>query len=121
MNFDPYHKFKACSALERNVSDLYASGSVPTRLYEDHEKYHFSIVHKLRSAKYHVDALKGYLSSEAARTIAPNEVIYRVNFHFDGFLHVCGSALDIFAREVITYFALPMHGKVYYHTARKRL
>lgn len=118
MNFSPHHTFANCSKLERTVLGLNGSGNVPAAVFSGYENYHFSLVHKLRSAKYHFQSLEGYLSSSAAQTDTPEDLVYRVNFHFDGFLHVLGSALDIFAREVLTYFNMPLPTKVYYQTAR---
>jgi len=51
----------------------------------------------------------------------PAELVYRVNFHFDGFLHVIGSAMDIFARELLGYFNIPLPAKVYFHVARDQI
>lgn len=121
MNFAPYHAFRACRTLEASIEALRARNAVPAGLYGDHERYHYSLVHKLRSARYHVDTLGSFLSSDAAQAMTPTDLVYRVNFHFDGFLHVVGSATDIFAREVLTYFGLPLPARVYYHTAESEL
>jgi hypothetical protein len=121
MSFPPYHAFASCGALERRIEAARLAGNVPDPVYRAYEKYHFSILHKLRSARYHVDGLAGYLSSGGVLAVAPNDLVYRVNFHFDGFLHVVGSASDIFAREVLTYFGVPLPQKVYYHTAEAEL
>jgi len=76
-------------------------------------------LHKLRSAKYHVECLKSYLESQdPSKTQAP-DIVYQVNFHFDGFLHVLGSGADIFAREMLTYFGVTLPGLVYFHTAEE--
>jgi hypothetical protein len=118
VDFSPYHRFIGCSALEKTVDGLFEVGQVPTELYAAHQRYHYSILHKLRSARYHIDSLSGFLTSQAALTQSPHDLVYRVNFHFDGFLHAVGSASDIFAREILTYFAAPLPAKVYFSTAR---
>lgn len=120
MSFAPHHKFAGAVKLEKAIAAARSAGNLPDSVYSDYEKYHFSLLHKLRSARYHVDTLTGYLSSGSTQT-SPADLVYRVNFHFDGFLHVVGSATDIFAREVLTYFGVPLPGKVYYHTAHTLL
>jgi hypothetical protein len=121
VNFAPYHTFAACLALERQVKALRAAGFVPDNIMERHEVYHYSIIHKLRSAKYHVETLQNYLNTHSSAQTSPEDIVYRVNFHFDGFLHVVGSAMDIFAREVLTYFGQNLPPKVYFRTAREVL
>lgn len=121
MNFAPYHAFGACEKLEKQVAALKTAGKVPDDLFRAHEKYHTSLVHKLRSARYHADTLAQYLATVDGPQTDPSEIVYRVNFHFDGFLHVLGSATDIFAREVLTYFGIPHPARVYYHTAREQI
>lgn len=117
MNFEPHHGFTACSRLERKVDTLRAATNVSNQCYDAYAKYHFSLLHKLQSARYHVDTLKSYLSSQNAQQLDPHLVVYRVNFHFDGFLHVLGSALDILAREIISYYGPLPPGNIYHHTA----
>jgi hypothetical protein len=119
MNFTPYHQFRSCTELEEEIERLFEAGSVPQPLYDAYLLYHFSLVHKLRSAKYHVETIQSYLASQQTHSVSALDVVYRVNFHFDGFAHVLGSALDIFAREVLTYFAIPLPKTVYYGLARE--
>lgn len=121
MNFAPHHAFGACRRLEKEIAKLRAAGAVPDDLFRAHEKYHTSLIHKLRSARYHADTLSQYLATVDAPQTEPSELVYRVNFHFDGFLHVLGSATDIFAREILTYFGIPHPAKVYYSTAREQI
>jgi len=89
------------------------------QVHEAHLKYHYSLRYKLRSAVYHVERLGTYLNSQQAQAQPPEAIVYRVNFHFDGFTHVIGSALDIFAREIIAYFGQPMPQHVYFQTAHQ--
>ena len=121
MNLSPYHAFAACAVLEKRIRELRDASAVPDDLFDAFEKYHYSLLHKLKSARYHTQTLREYLSSGTAQTVAPADLVYRVNFHFDGFLHVVGSASDIFAREVLSYFAVAMPPKVYFGTAHAEL
>lgn len=118
MNFSPHHRFLGCDRLEQTLDRIRVAGNLPNAVQADHQKYHFSLLHKLQSARYHVETLRGYLSSQNAQQINPHLLVYRVNFHFDGFLHVLGSTLDILAREVLGYFPVVVPAKVYYQTAR---
>ncbi len=121
MNFAPYHRFARCNALERLIISLREQGTVPDNIFEGFLRYHYSLVHKLRSARYHADTIRDYLSAQQTQRAAPRDVVYRVNYHFDGFTHVVGSAMDIFAREVITYFGLPLPANVYFNTAHSEI
>jgi hypothetical protein len=121
MNFAPYHNFAACEHLERAVNLGRTAGGIPQPILDRHEIYHYSILHKLRSAKYHVDTLRSFLDSQDTANAAPEDLVYRVNFHFDGFLHVLGSSTDIFARELLTYFGEPLPANVYFHSAHQVL
>ena len=121
MNFSPYHTFASCAKLQSTIEKLHLAGKVPSQIFNNHEKYHYSLLHKLQSARYHVDTLSSFLGSGNAQAQDPPYLVYRVNFHFDGFLQVLGSSMDIFAREVLTYFDEPLPNKVYYHTAYDQL
>lgn len=115
--FAPFHTFSGCRELERHITRLRSAGTLPTRVAEAHDLYHYSLLHKLRSARYHVENVKEYLQASDAALTPPADIIYRVNFHFDGFLHVLGSGADIFAREMLTYFGIALPDNVYFHTA----
>jgi len=130
MNFSPYHKFAGCTRLEDAVDKLRTGGGAPVDLLARHDRYHRSLIHKLRSAAYHVSRLKEYLSTlstQSTTTAAgkdeqsqPQYIAYRVNFHLDGFLYCVGSSLDIFAQEMLNYFGIPAPSKsTYFGTARK--
>jgi hypothetical protein len=121
MNFAPRHQFRNCSSLEAAIEQLFEGGNVPQHLYDAYLLYHFSLVHKLRSARYHADTIQGYLASQQTHNVTALDVVYRVNFHFDGFTHTLGSALDIFAREILTYFGVALPKKVHYGSARVQL
>jgi hypothetical protein len=121
VNFSPHHKFESCKNFEKTIDSFKVTGQASLSIYSDYLKYHFSLLHKLKSAKHHLDHLEGYLNSQKAQQDNPNEVVYLVNFHFDGFLYVLGSSLDILSREVLCYYNLLPTGKVYFHTAKKTI
>lgn len=121
MNFSPHHSFSACGRLEKRIDVLRAAGAIPQVVFDAHEKYHSSLLHKLRSARYHTETLSQYLRTINAPQLDPADIVYRVNFHFDGFLHVLGSATDIFAHEILSYFGVPLPDRVYHYTASKEL
>ncbi|MCZ6480910.1 MAG: hypothetical protein O6929_10980 [candidate division NC10 bacterium] len=121
MNFAPYHRFARCNALERLITSLRQQGAVPDDVFEGFQRYHYSLVHKLRSARYHVDTMRDYLGAQQTQPTASQDVVYRVNYHFDGFTHVVGSAMDIFAREAMTYFGLTLPDNAYFNTAHSEI
>lgn len=121
MNFSPHHGFSSCRTLEQTVARLKEQNGISDVLYRAHENYHYSLIHKLRTAQYHVDNLAQFLETDAAKSLRPTDLVYRVNFYFDGFLYSVGSALDIFAREVLTYFGEAIPNRTYYWTAHRRL
>ena len=118
--FSPYHTFTGCSRLQKEIARLTAAGAIAAPMGQYHDIYHYSLLHKLRSAKYHVDTLKSYLSTQNP-SVPATELVYRVNFHFDGFLHTLGSGADIFAREILSYFNIPHPQNVYFHTAEQQI
>jgi hypothetical protein len=50
-----------------------------------------------------------------------SDFMFRVNMYLDGFFYTCGSAMDILACEVLTYFSIPLPNRVYFHTAKEKL
>lgn len=118
MNFAPHHNFSSCGKFEKKIDALRATNAVSQGVLSAYATYHFSLLHKLRATRYHVEALEAFLETQDAQQIEPQALVYRVNFHFDGFLHNIGSALDILAREVLAYYSLPPPNNVYYRTAR---
>jgi hypothetical protein len=121
MNFSPYHNFTACDRLERAINKCHEVGNVADVLFSQFELYHYSLVHKVKSAKYHVQTLQEYLLTHTPANTDLSDIAYRVNFHFDGFLHLLGSSGDIFAREVLCYFGEPLPTRVYFMKAFRRL
>lgn len=84
-------------------------------------RYHYSLRHKLDSAKYYLESIERYIEIQKTEEDEPVDIVYRVNFYFDGFTHAIGSALDIFARELLTYFGHPLPTRVYFQTAIDQL
>ena len=120
MNFQPYHAFSGCAQLENEIEGL-ADNAVAPDILELFHTYHFSLIHKLRASYRHLEDLEEYLSRQDTLDEEPVEIVFRVNFHFDGFTHSLGSALDILAREVLGYFDLIPNTNVYFWTARAEL
>ena len=121
MNFSPYHNFRACDILEEVIREIIENDNANQISETGFYVYHFSLIHKLRSAKYHVQSLEDYLQRQDTIEENPLNVAYRVNFHFDGFTHVIGSSLDILAREILCYFGYQLQGNVYFRTAREHI
>lgn len=121
MNFPPYHNFTACGNLEDTITKIIEDGNANELSKKGYYIYHFSLIHKLKSAKYHVQSLEDYLQRQDTIEEDPLNVAYRVNFHFDGFTHVVGSALDILAREILCYFGCQLPNHVYFSSARQHI
>ncbi len=121
--FSPYHKFSHCTNLERAITILKQSGRISDALFQNHNRYHYALVHKLKCAHDHVKSLFKVLSETAPEDIVVNsaEFLYAVNASIDGFFYSGGSALDILSREIITYFGIVMPDRVYYRTAGEQL
>lgn len=117
--FAPYHKFAAANRLDRLVTRLYDDGALTADVFQGYQRYHYALVHKLRSAKYHLDRLQGKLTDDwQEASVDPQTFMFTVNLSVDGFFYAAGSALDILAREVITYFGQPLPDRIYFNTAR---
>jgi hypothetical protein len=119
--FAPFHSFGGCKGFQRQFARLKSTGAIAAPITSQHDLYHYSLLHKLRSAKYHVETLKSYLETQDPSRTPAADIVYRVNFHFDGFLHVLGSAADIFAHEVLVYFGIPFPLNVYFQTAEQMI
>jgi len=121
--FSPHHRFANCARLEAAFQRLRAAGSVPDDIVLGFNRYHYALIHKLKSARYHVDALTETLSSTPPldSLSQSSDFMFKVNMHLDGFFYSGGSALDILARELLTYYGVTLPAKVYYHTAHATL
>lgn len=121
MRFPPHHNFVNCGKIEEQVVELYANGNVPETVFDGFNRYHYSLVHKFRCACTHLDSLTKYLDSQDVQQSDLNDIAHFANMFFDAYVHAVGSALDIFAREVLTYFDIALPPKVYYSTAREQI
>jgi hypothetical protein len=105
------------------VEQLRKKNAVPQPVYVSHQLYHYSLFHKLVCAKHHVHALESLLAEQlsSAGSVDTSTLLPKANMYIDIFLYFGGSALDILAREVLSYFAIPLPRVVYYESARKEL
>ncbi len=120
--FSPYHKFANCGKLQKTIARLRAAGNVSDALYSEHVKYHYSIIHKLKSAKVHFENFEGLLrTTNPAEALGSTDFFNSANMHLDSFFYSSGSVLDILAREILIYFAIPLPARVYFQSARTEL
>ena len=120
--FSPYHRLNNCTRLQRTVAALRDGGHVTDAVFAGHNKYHYSLLHKLNSAKVHLESLEDLLkSTDATTAITSNDFLGKANMYLDSFFYCSGSALDILAREVLVYFSIAFPGNVYYSTARNEI
>ena len=123
MPFQPYHRFANCSKLVKLVTTLNDNGKITEETFKNFHRYYPALIHKLRSAKYNLEALKDKLTSTDIQEVAvtTGEFLFEVNMFIDGFFYNSGSALDILARVVLTLFGEQLTGNIYFHTAQTRL
>lgn len=121
MNFSPYHQFRDCNNLESTIRAIQQNGNISELSLHGFDIYHFSLLHKLRSAEQYLESLRDYLGRQDTVDEEPAEIAYTVNFHFDGFTFAIGSSLDIFAREILCYLGIQLPRRVYFHTARNEI
>ncbi len=122
--FSPHHKFGGCRALEQLIPTLRDAGAVSGPVWAGYKRYHYALVYKLRSAQHYLDALTATLKPKSPDGPLPpglGEVMFKANMSIDGFLYCGGSAMDILAREVLTYFAIKLPSDVFFGTARAEL
>ncbi|KQC04793.1 MAG: hypothetical protein APR54_08690 [Candidatus Cloacimonas sp. SDB] len=121
--FSPYHRFSNCTKLEKWILDNYENGQISENVKLGYNRYHFSLLHKLKSANYHLENLENVLiETDATEMLSNSEVfLQQINMHLDGFFYCCGSALDILAREVLVYFNIPLPRLVYFKTAKEKI
>jgi len=121
--FSPYHRFTNCNKLENIIEGLSKLGNVSDDVNKGYKRYHFALVHKMKCARNHLDSMIGLMSdTQAADALKQtSDFLFRVNMYLDGFFYTCGSAMDILAREVLTYFAILLPNRVYFETAKQKL
>ena len=121
--FSPYHRLANCQRLQRTITDFNENGNIPDAIFSNHKKYHYSLMHKLKSAKSHLESLQDVLENTEVSAVVDNstDFINQVNMHMDSFFYCSGSAMDILARGVLVYFDIPLPNRVYFGTARAEI
>ncbi len=121
--FDPYNRMANSQRLQRTIASLKDANQITDDVLQGHNKYHYALIHKLKSALVHFHNLKDVLENTDVATVIPNshEFLNEVNMHLDSFFYCSGSALDIIAREVLIYFNIALPDTVYFWTARREL
>ena len=122
--FKPYHTFQNCKRLEVQVRKLREDSAASGESIAAYNRYHFALLHKLKTAKYNVDRLESILTSPTEEDIASSnsrDLLFKVNMRIDGFLIAGGSVLDILGREVLSYYGIRIQNDVYFRTAREEL
>jgi len=120
--FQHIHRFINCRKLESLISELEVSGKITDQILKNYKIYHFSLLQKLKSAYYFLDRLEIILESTPGDILeTTSEFMFEVNLCIDGYFYNCGSALDILAREVLTYFGETLPDTVYFRTGREML
>ena len=123
MPFRKYHRFQNRASLEKLVACLKASGSITDDAFNSFHRYHPAMMHKLRSAMYHLDSLTEKLSTTDVQEAAnpTSDFMFEVNMYIDGFFYNAGSSMDILARVVLALFGQPLTGNIYFQAAHERL
>lgn len=121
--FSPYHKFANCSKLEKIISEIHSQTPISDLIINNYKIYHWSLIHKLKSAQYYIISLNDILSNSVPQDIVSDlsDFSFKINRDIDGYFYSNGSALDILAREVLAYFNIPFPTSVYFRTARNEL
>ena len=121
--FSPYHRMAHCQRLQRTISEFHENGNIPELIFGQYKRYHYSLLHKLKSAKKHLENLQDVLENTEVSAVVgnSNDFINEVNMHIDSFFYCCGSAMDILAREVLIYYNIPLPNRVYFRTAREQI
>ena len=117
--FSPYHHCANTTILQEQISRLGELGSIPDTLLQDYKRYHFALVHKLKSSRTHLDNLQRLLSDTPPQDIVgpSNDFHFTINLLVDSFFYSMGSSMDILAREVLTYYGIPATGDIYFQSA----
>jgi hypothetical protein len=109
--------------MEKLCNTLAEAGQMPDNIQQSFHRYHPAFLHKLRSAKHHLDRLNESLSSTDIQEAADitGDFMFEVNMFIDGFFYNSGSALDILARVILTLFSETLPTNVYFSTAYDQL
>ena len=122
------HHFRGCQNLQRTIQTLYDTNQIIPSVYSNYCKYHFSVLKKLRAIEISLEELKDTIAkidtSQDIKKEDLKELLFQVNYRLDSFLYFCVSSLDVFARDILSYYDLIPSGrnaKVYFHTARHQI
>lgn len=116
--FRPHHQFNNCPRIERSIGNLINNALVTQEVQNGFNTYHYALIHKLKCANIHLEKLKEVLENTppaSALSISSNFIL-SVNICIDGFFYSGESALDILAREVLSYYGLVPPPRVYFST-----
>ena len=118
--FSPYHRFEKCVALRRCIDQLFDCSYVTQEIRDTFYIHHQALEHKLKSAKYNLDKLISLCENTSLADLSTSlsEFDFRGNLYIDGFFYNGGSALDIFAREILALYDIHPTGDIYYLAAR---
>lgn len=121
--FLPYHRFEKCIALRRCIDQLFDRSCVTQEIRDTFYIHHQALEHKLKSTKYNLDNLASLCESTnlAELSTGLSEFDFSANLYIDGFFYTAGSALDIFAREILTLYDIYPTGDIYYAVARSEI
>lgn len=121
--YSPYHRLANCLRLQKTIKVLNKSGNITIDIFNGHKRYHYSLLHKLKSARCHLENLQEVLENTQVSAVVDNstDFINKVNMHIDSFFYCCGSAMDILAREILVYFNIPLSTRIYFHTAHQEI
>ena len=121
--FSPHHRFEKCIALRRCIDQLFDSSCSTQEIRDTFYIHHQALEHKLKGAKYNLDKLIGLCESTSLADLSTglSEFDFSANLYIDGFFYNGGSALDIFAREILALYDIHPTGDIYYLAARSEI
>ena len=123
MPFSPHHAFQNRLRLENLVNKLLSTGNIPEIDHSNFNRYHSAMIHKLKSAKYHLDVLQETLTTKDLLVLGgqTGDFMFEVNMNIDGYFYNAGSSMDILARVVLTMFGQSLPDWVQFKTAHKMI
>ena len=121
--FSPYHNFEKCITLRNCIDQLFDRSCVTQEIRDKFYIHHKALEHKLKSAKYNLDKLISLCESTSLADLSTSlsEFDFNANLYIDGFFYNGGSALDIFAREILALYDIHPTGDIFYWTARSEI
>lgn len=112
-----------CLALEDLIRKFRKDDKLSDDVKAGFDAYHFALVHKLKTANYNLNAMDDLLSNtEPAEALTEtSDFIFQINMRLDAYFYACGSALDILAREILTYYGERLPTNTYFTSAQSIL